>query len=392
MSGTLQGLRIIEMVGLGPAPFAAMMLADHGAEVVRVHPAHRKADFPLLDTKYDVLARGRRSVAIDLRAPGGSELLLELIANADGLMEGFRPGVMERLGLSPETCLERNPRLVYGRMTGWGQSGPLAGQAGHDLNYLGLTGALHAIGPADRPPVVPLNYVADFGGGGMLLAFGMLAALLAVRGGGAGQVVDAAMTDGAGLLSSMFWGFRAGGAWSGERGRNLLDGGAYFYAAYACEDGRYLAVACVEKRFHDIFIERLGLDAAEFTHDRQPARWPLLQEKLAALFATRPRDHWAGLFEGTDGCVTPILDWDEAAEHPHAVERKAFVEIEGVKQPAPAPRFSAMPAPTPTVAAQAGAHSIETLRAWGVTPERIDVALEQGLIAQASIGVNHSNA
>lgn len=276
MAPALQGLRIIEMVGLGPAPFAAMMLADHGADVVRVHAAHRKGDFPLLDSRFDVLARGRRSLALDLRAPGASDLLLELVGAADGLIEGFRPGVMERMGLAPEECLRRQPRLVYGRMTGWGQQGPLARQAGHDLNYLGLTGALHAIGPADRPPSVPLNYVADFGGG-MLLAFGMLAALLAVRGGAPGQVVDAAMVDGAGLLAAMFWGFRAGGGWSDRREGNLLDGGAYFYATYACVDGRFLAVACVERRFHDLLVERLGLDPAVYTHDRDPAQWPALR-------------------------------------------------------------------------------------------------------------------
>ncbi|MCC2596985.1 CoA transferase [Pusillimonas sp. MFBS29] len=392
MSATLQGLRIIEMVGLGPAPFAAMMLADHGAEVVRIHPAKRKADFPLLDTRFDVLARGRKSLAVDLRAPAGSELLLELISNADGLIEGFRPGVMERLGLSPEVCLARNPKLVYGRMTGWGQTGPLANQVGHDLNYLGITGALHAIGPADGPPTVPLNYVADFGGGGMLLAFGMVAALLAVRGGGSGQVVDAAMTDGVGLLSSMFWGFRAGGAWPNGRGQNLLDGGAYFYATYACADGRYLAVACVEKRFHDILVERLALEPEEFTHDRQPARWPSLRQKLAELFATKPRDHWVSLFEGTDGCVTPILDWSEAVAHPHATRRNAFVDVEGVIQPAPAPRFSATPAPMPTAAPRAGAHSLETLHAWGVSARRISDALAQGVIVQAESEASHSEA
>ena len=385
MAATLQGVRIVEMVGLGPAPFAAMMLADHGAEVVRIHPARKTADFPLLDTRFDILARGRKSVAMDLRAPGAAELLLELISRADGLIEGFRPGVMERLGLSPERSLERNPELVYGRMTGWGQSGPLADRAGHDLNYLGLTGALHAIGPTDRPPAVPLNYVADFGGGGMLLAFGMVAALLAVRGGAPGQVIDAAMTDGAGLLSSMFWGFRAGGAWKNGRECNMLDGAAYFYTTYTCADGRFLAVGCVEKRFHDILVQRLALDPAVFTHDREPRQWPALRRQLADVFGTKPRDHWVALFEGSDGCVTPVLDWDEAAAHPHAMERGAFIEIKGVKQPAPAPRFSATPARMPAVAPRVGAHSIETLRDWGVSPEAIAAALDQGLIVQAAL-------
>ncbi|WP_199576868.1 CaiB/BaiF CoA transferase family protein [Bordetella bronchiseptica] len=383
MAPALQGLRIIEMVGLGPAPFAAMMLADHGADVVRVHAAHRKGGFPLLDSRFDVLARGRRSLALDLRAPGASELLLELVGAADGLIEGFRPGVMERMGLAPEDCLRRQPRLVYGRMTGWGQHGPLARQAGHDLNYLGLTGALHAIGAADRPPPVPLNYVADFGGGGMLLAFGMLAALLAVRGGAPGQVVDAAMVDGASLLASMFWGFRAGGGWSDRREGNLLDGGAYFYATYACADGRFLAVACVERRFHDLLVERLRLDPAVYTHDRDPARWPALRARLAALFATQPRDHWAALFEDSDACVTPILDWREAAHHGHAAARGAYVDVEGVTQPAPAPRLSATPAREPAAAPAVGAHSVEVLREWGMAPERVASALDSGLIVQA---------
>lgn len=370
MAPALQGLRIIEMVGLGPAPFAAMMLADHGADVVRVHAAHRKGDFPLLDSRFDVLARGRRSLALDLRAPGASDLLLELVGAADGLIEGFRPGVMERMGLAPEECLRRQPRLVYGRMTGWGQQGPLARQAGHDLNYLGLTGALHAIGPADRPPSVPLNYVADFGGG-MLLAFGMLAALLAVRGGAPGQVVDAAMVDGAGLLAAMFWGFRAGGGWSDRREGNLLDGGAYFYATYACVDGRFLAVACVERRFHDLLVERLGLDPAVYTHDRDPAQWPALRARLAALF------------EDSDACVTPVLDWREAAHHPHAAARAGYIDVEGVTQPAPAPRLSATPARQPAAAPAVGAHLVEVLHEWGLAPERVAGALDSGLIVQA---------
>ncbi|AUL46474.1 carnitine dehydratase [Bordetella trematum] len=383
MTPALQGLRIIEMVGLGPAPFAAMMLADHGADVVRIHAAHRKGDFPLLDSPYDVLARGRRSLALDLRAPGASDLLLELVGASDGLIEGFRPGVMERMGLAPEECLRRQPRLVYGRMTGWGQQGPLAHRAGHDLNYLGLTGALHAIGAADRPPPVPLNYVADFGGGGMLLAFGMLAALLAVRGGAPGQVVDAAMVDGANLLASMFWGFRAGGGWSDRRENNLLDGGAYFYTTYACADGRFLAVACVERRFHDLLLERLRLDPAVYSHDRDPAQWPALRARLAALFATQPRDHWAALFEDSDACVTPILDWGEAVAHRHASARGAYVDVEGVTQPAPAPRLSVTPARAPAVAPAVGAHSVEVLREWGVAPERVARALGSGLIVQA---------
>ncbi|TAJ77779.1 MAG: CoA transferase [Sphingobium sp.] len=384
MSGALSGLRVIEMVGLGPAPFAAMMLADHGAEVIRIHAKGQRPDFPLLNGRFDVLGRNRRSLMIDLRAEGGADLLLDLVGQADGLIEGFRPGVMERLGLGPETCLARNPALAYGRMTGWGQDGPMALQAGHDMNYLGLTGGLNAIGPADRPPIVPLNYVADFGGGGMLLAFGLIAAILSAKRTGQGQVIDAAMVDGASLLASMFWGFRAGGAWSDRREANLLDGGAYFYTTYACSDGRFLAVACVEKRFHDILLERLGLDPAVFTHVRDPSAWPGLRDRLAALLATQPRDHWAALFEGSDACVSPVLGWDEAASHPQAVAREAFVSVEGVTQPAPAPRFTATPARAPTTAVAPGRHSRAVLEDWGIDPARVAAAFDSGMIAQGS--------
>lgn len=371
MPGPLSGLRIVEMVGLGPAPFAAMMLADAGAEVIRIHQKGARAELPLMNTRFDVLARGRRSLALDLKAEADLSVMRDLIARADGLIEGFRPGVMERLGLGPEPCLAAHPRLVYGRMTGWGQEGPLKDAAGHDLNYLGMTGALAAIGPADAPPPVPLNLVADFGGGGMLMAFGMVAALLAAQTTGQGQVVDAAMTDGASLLAAMFWGFRAGGMWRDARGANLLDGGAYFYGTYACADGKFLAVAPVEGRFHRILIEQLGLDAADFTHAADPARWGRLRARLAALFLTAPRDHWAALFAGTDACVTPILDWDEAAAHPHAQARGAFVTVDGVTQPAPAPRFSATPSEVAQGPAAPGADGPAILTDWGLDPARL---------------------
>ncbi|WP_029005253.1 CaiB/BaiF CoA transferase family protein [Azorhizobium doebereinerae] len=372
MPGPLAGLRIVELVGLGPAPFAAMMLADAGAEVIRVHQAGQRPEIPLMNTRFDVLARGRRSIALDLKADRDRAVMLDLVARADGLIEGFRPGVMERLGLGPEACLAANPRLVYGRMTGWGQEGPRKDAAGHDLNYLGLTGALAAMGPADAPPPVPLNLVADFGGGGMLMAFGMVSALLGARTSGAGQVVDAAMTDGASLLAAMFWGFRAGGLWGGERQANLLDGGAYFYSTYACADGKFLAVAPVEGRFHRNLIDGLGLDAAEFTHAADPAAWGKLRARLAAIFLTEPRDHWAGLFAGTDACVTPILDWDEAAADPHAQARGAFVTVDGVVQPAPAPRFSQTPSAVAHGPAAPGAHGREILADWGLDPARLD--------------------
>lgn len=373
MPGPLAGLRIVEMVGLGPAPFAAMMLADAGADVIRIHQKGQKPEIPLMNTRFDVLARGRRSIALDLKDAVEREVMLDLVARADALLEGFRPGVMERLGLGPDACLARNPRLAYGRMTGWGQEGPLAETAGHDLNYLGATGALAAMGPAGAPPPVPLNLVADFGGGGMMMAFGLLAAILGARQTGRGQVVDAAMTDGAALLSAMFWGFRAGGLWGTAREANLLDGGAYFYGTYACADGKFLAVAPVERKFHQILLERLGLDAAEFTHAADPAAWPRLRAHLAEVFGQQPRDHWTALFAGTDACVTPILDWDEAAAHPQAQARAAFMILDGVLQPAPAPRFGATPAAVTRGAAAPGAHTREILADWGLDPARLDL-------------------
>jgi alpha-methylacyl-CoA racemase len=380
MAGPLSGLRLVEMVGIGPAPFAAMMLADQGAEVIRIHQKGGRPEIPLMNTRYDVLARGRRSIAIDLKAEGGSVLALDLIAKADGLIEGFRPGVMERFGLGPQICLQRNPQLVYGRMTGWGQTGPLAQTTGHDLNYLALTGALHAMGQAGAPPPVPLNLIADFGGGGMLLAFGMVSALLRAKINGNGQVVDAAMIDGASLLSSMFWGFRAGGVWSDRRDANLLDGGAYFYTTYVCADGRFLAVAAIEVRFHTILLERLELDAAEFTHLKDPAAWPALRARLAGLFLQKPRDEWVALFTGSDACVSPVLDWQEAANHPQMQARSALITVDGVVQPAPAPRFGDDPASTPCPVAEPGADTQAILQDWGIDAQSISHATESGAI------------
>ncbi|AZB57073.1 CoA transferase [Cereibacter sphaeroides] len=364
-AGPLAGLRIVEMVGLGPCPFAAMMLSDAGAEVIRVHPLAARAEIPLMDTEFDVLARGRRSIAIDLKRPEGVALLLDLAERADGLMEGFRPGVMERLGLGPAECHARNPRLVYGRMTGWGQDGPLAATAGHDLTYIALSGVLGALGPADRPPAVPLNLIGDFGGGGMMLAFGMVAALLQARATGRGQVVDAAMTEGASLLAAMIWGFRAGGAWQDGRQANLLDGGAWFYGTYECADGRFLAVAPIEGRFARTLLERLGPEAAELRQG-PPADWPAQRTRLAGILRTKPRDEWVALFAGTDACVAPVLDWSEAPEHPQARARESFVTVGGVPQPAPAPRFSGSPGPRPSSPARPGADTAEILARWGV--------------------------
>lgn len=370
MPGPLAGLKVIEMVGLGPAPFCAMLLADQGADVIRIDRPGAVGALGL-PPKYDVPARGRRSLAIDLRRPGAVDAVLDLVAQADVLIEGFRPGVMERLGLGPEVCLARQPRLVYGRMTGWGQSGPLAQAAGHDINYIALSGALHAIGRAGEAPVPPLNYVGDYGGGAMMLAFGVLAALFEAQRSGRGQVVDAAMTDGTALLSAMFWGLKAAGAWNNERGANLLDSGAHFYDSYRCADGKYVAVGAIEPQFHAELLQRLGLDAAEFKRALDPSRWPAYKARLAAVFATRTRDEWCALLEGSDACFAPVLDWDEAPRHPHNVARATFVEIDGIVQPAPAPRFSRTPADTPVPPSAPGADGEAVLRDAGFDAARI---------------------
>ncbi|MEV0643128.1 CaiB/BaiF CoA-transferase family protein [Streptomyces sp. NPDC050619] len=337
--GPLRGLRVIELAGIGPGPHAAMQLADLGAEVVRVERPGSPEDG-------DATLRGRRRVRIDLRAPGGADCVLDLAEHADVLIEGFRPGVTERLGLGPDACRRRNPRLIYARVTGWGQTGPLAPRAGHDINYIALTGALHAIGRAGERPVPPLNLVGDFGGGSMLLVVGVLAALHERSHSGAGQVVDAAMVDGAGLLSQMIWSMRGQGRWSDERGTNVLDGGAPFYDTYVCADGRHVAVGAIEPQFYAQLLTGLGLRPENLPAQRDHSGWPELRETFAAVFATRTRDEWAALFAGTDACVSPVLTFDEAATHPHAARREAFVELDGVVQPASAPRFSrSRPAP-----------------------------------------------
>lgn len=379
MAGPLAGLRVIEMVGIGPCPFAAMMLADMGAEVIRIdrktapgadHP------YPSLGTKYDVMARGRRTLALDLKQAAGRETLLKLCERADVLLEGFRPGVMERLGLGPDLVLARNPRLVMGRVTGWGQDGPLAYAAGHDINYVALSGMLHAMGRNGTPPAPPLNLVGDFGGGGMLLAFGVACAVLEARASGKGQVVDAAMTDGAALLGAMMYGLRAHGSWSDRREANLLDGGAPFYDSYACLDGKFVAVGAIEPQFYARLLELSGAQDPDLNRQWDLARWPELKTRLAALFATRSRDEWCRLLEGTDACFAPVLDMAEAPGHPHNAVRGTFVEIDGVTQPAPAPRFSRTAPDTPKAAGQGGPADA-VLADWGFAPEAIE-ALKGG--------------
>jgi alpha-methylacyl-CoA racemase len=383
MAGPLAGIRVVEMVGLGPCPFAAMMLADMGAEVIRIDRKSAPGaarPFPMLGTKYDVLARGRPSLALDLKLESGRATALALIARADIVIEGFRPGVMERLGLGPDTCLAHNPKLVYGRVTGWGQDGPLAQAAGHDINYVALTGMLHAMGRADSPPTPPLNLVGDFGGGGMMLAFGVVCAALEARASGKGQVVDAAMTDGAALLGAMVYGFRAGGAWSGQRGANLLDGGAHFYATYACSDGKFVSVGAIEPQFYARLLALAGIDDPHFEAQMDPARWPALSEKLAAIFRTRSREAWCSALEGSEACFAPVLDMSEAPQHPHNAARGTFIDIEGVVQPGPAPRFSRTAPQAGAAAARPGQHSADVLAAWGWSADQIAALAREGVI------------
>lgn len=359
MAGPLDGVKVVELAGLGPAPFCAMLLADMGADVVRIDRAGATEPGPT-----DVLSRGRPTVRLDLRSPDGVTAVRAMVAGADLLVEGFRPGVMERLGLGPAECHAVNPKLVYGRMTGWGQHGPLAQAAGHDINYVALSGALHAIGRPNDTPVPPLNFVGDQGGGAVLLAFGLLCALHETRASGRGQVVDAAMTDGAALLSAMFYGLRADGRWSAHRGENLLDGGAPFYDTYACADGRFVAIGAIEPHFFAVLRERCGIHDPAFDAQMDQARWPLQKLRLADVFRTRTRDEWCALLEGTDACFAPVLDWDEAPLHPHNRAREAFVTVDGVVQPAPAPRFSRTPAEPPR--ARVVQDPAAVMRAWGV--------------------------
>jgi alpha-methylacyl-CoA racemase len=378
--GPLAGVKIVEMAGVGPAPFAGMLLADMGADVVRID---RKP--PTDGDAFDALAsgagldRGRRSIALDLKRPEAIAAALELVAGADALIEGFRPGVMERLGLGPDVCLARNPRLVYGRVTGWGQAGPLAAAVGHDIDYIALTGALHAIG-AKEAPAPPLNLLGDFGGGAMFLAFGVVCALLEARGSGRGQVVDAAMTDGVGLLMAMTYKLKAKGLWRNERQANALDGGAPFYGVYRCADGKWVAVGALEPQFFAAFVDRLGLEAGAFADRWNRRAWPAMRARLEEAFAARTRDEWTALFADSDACVAPVLDLDEAPRHPHNLARRAFVEVDGAPQPAPAPRFSRTPPEIARAPAQPGEHGEEILRECGFSPAQIEALRKAGAL------------
>jgi alpha-methylacyl-CoA racemase len=374
--GPLQGLRVVELAGIGPGPFAAMLLADLGADVLRID---RPGATPMFGTSdVDLLNRGRRSVAVDLKHPQGAETVLALVERADVLLEGFRPGVAERLGLGPDACLARNPRLVYGRMTGWGQEGPLARTAGHDIGYIAVTGALHAIGRAGGPPQVPVNLLGDFGGGAMYLVVGVLAALLESRTSGQGQVVDAAIVDGTAHLSTMLLGMLAGGLWQDRRGVNLLDTGAPWYDVYATADGGHLAVGALEPQFYAQLIDRLGLtDVAPSRNDPEALR-ALLTETIR----TKTRDEWTAVFEGSDACVAPVLSYAEAREHPHLQARGTYVESHGVVQPAPAPRFSRTPGALDRPPPGPGQHTREALTDWGIPG--VDELIDQGAVSQTA--------
>jgi len=379
MSGPLQGVKVVEIAGIGPGPFCAMLLADLGAEVVRVDRAGEAGKAP---GGVDVMNRSRPSIAVDLKNPRGAEVILGLVEHADALVEGFRPGVAERLGIGPEPCLARNPKLVYGRMTGWGQTGPYATMPGHDMNYIALSGALGSIGRRGELPVPPLNLVGDFGGGGMLLAFGILAGVLHARATGEGQVVDAAMTDGSALLMTLIYGMQGSGLWAGGRGENLLDGGAPFYDTYAAADGP-ISIAGLEPQFHAAMLQVMGIDDVDPATQYDPATWPAMRERLAAELRTRTRTEWEDLFAGTEVCIAPVLTMDEAPDHAHNVARETFADVGGIVQPAPAPRFSATPPAVPTPPPVAGADTVATLTAWGFAGGDVDDLLEAGAIRQA---------
>jgi alpha-methylacyl-CoA racemase len=375
--GPLAGLRVIEIAGIGPGPFCAMVLADLGAEVLRVERTSTPERDPAT-AAHDVLARSRRSVSVDLKHPRGAEVVLRTVGHADALVEGFRPGVAERLGIGPEPCLERNPRLVYGRMTGWGQEGPLADRAGHDITYAGLAGALAHIGRAGQPPTPPLNLVADFGGGGMVLALGVVAAAWQAARTGAGQVVDAAMVDGAALLMAPFFGASALGFWSDERGTNLLDSGAPFYDVYRCADGLEVAVGAIEPQFFAALLDGLGIDADEVGDQHDRARWGEQRARIEAAFAGRTRAEWLAAFDGIDACVGPVLTMREAALDPHLQARATIVDVDGVPQPAPAPRFSVTPPAAPT--APGPVHDHDALLDWGLEAAEVAELREAGVL------------
>lgn len=368
--GPLAGIKVVEFAGIGPGPFCCMLLADLGATVLRIDRTEPSGLGLNKPPQFDLLLRGRRRIALDLKSPQGVERALTLVARADALVEGFRPGVMERLGLGPDICLARNPRIVYGRMTGWGQSGPLAQAAGHDLNYIALTGVLNAIGPKAKP-MPPLNVVGDMGGGAMFLAVGLLAAILEARGSGKGQVVDVAMSEGAAYLALGTFGLAAVGEFVNERESNILDGGAHFYGCYETKDGKFVSIAALEEKFYALLLKTLGLDPTTLPAQMDKAQWPAMRERFAAIFREKTRDEWCAIMEGSDICFAPVLSFAEAADHPHNKARGAYVDIDGIVQPAPAPKFSRTPASVKHGPPVYGAQTEETLARWGFSSSEI---------------------
>lgn len=376
--GPLRGMKVVEIGSIGPGPFCAQMLSDMGADIIRVDRKGTGTD--LLEPKYNILHRGRRSVMIDLKKPEGVETVLTLVEKADALIEGFRPGVTERLGIGPVICQKRNPRLVYGRMTGWGQNGPLAEAAGHDINYISLSGVLHAIGNREGNPVPPLNLIGDFGGGGMVLAFGIMCGIYEAQKSGKGQIVDASMVEGSAALMGMFYGFRAAGLWSDKRGTNLLDGGAHFYGTYETKDGKWISIGSIEPQFYKLLLERAEIDDPDFDHQMDMVKWPELKEKLAAIFKTKTRQEWCNIMEGSDVCFAPVLSMSEAVEHPHNVERGSFITIDNIVQPSPVPRFSRTKPQVQGPPPRPGEHSESALKDWGFDSDEIETLKKTGVI------------
>jgi alpha-methylacyl-CoA racemase len=375
--GPLKGLKIIEMAGIGPGPFCGMVLADLGVEIIRVDRASAIGT----GSKQDAANRGKKSIAVDLKSEEGVEVVLKLVETADAIFEGFRPGVMERLGLGPDVCSERNERIVFGRMTGWGQEGPLANAAGHDINYISLTGALAAIGRPGSPPVPPLNLIGDFGGGGMLLALGLLAALLESKESKKGQVVDAAMTDGSALLMTMIYSMYSSGMWKTSMGSNLLDGGSHFYDTYECKDGKFISLGSIEPQFYALLCQIAELDESIFGKQMSRDSWPEQKEAIKKIILDKTRDEWCELMEGTDVCFAPVLDMSEAPKHPHNIERKTFIDLEGVTQPAPAPRFSRTEPEVVSSPSVVGEHTDEVLTSIGFSDEDINTLKTSGAVA-----------
>lgn len=377
--GPLTGYRVVEIAGIGPGPMCAMLLSDMGAEVLRVDRMTASVFDMGVPIKFNLLNRGRRSIAIDLTKKEGAEIILRLVERADALIEGFRPGVTERLGIGPEVCLTRNPKLIYGRITGWGQEGPLSHAAGHDINYISLVGALHAIGREGQAPVPPLNLVGDFGGGGLYLAFGIVCGLLETSRSGRGQVVDAAMIDGAASLMTLFFGLKAAGIWTNRRGENLLDTGAHFYDVYETADGKYVSVGSIEPKFYSALLRLLGLKE-EVVHQMDRKSWPEMRKYFQDVFRTKTRDELCLILEGTDACVTPVLSMEEAPNHPHNKVRGTFVDIDGVIQPGPAPRFSRTKPEIQGPPSEPGQHADKALTDWGFAPEEIIKLRKSGVI------------